>query len=94
MTRTLKTLFAAALLAGATAALAAPPTTVTLPAKNGNVTFDHKAHQTQGCKKCHEGAPKKLELTKETAHKLCWSCHAEQQKGPTEKNCTQCHKKA
>lgn len=94
MTRYLKAFFAAAVLATATAALAAPPTTVKLPAKNGDVTFDHKAHQTQGCKKCHEGAPKKIELTKDTAHKLCWSCHTEQQKGPTGKNCTECHKKA
>jgi len=94
MTRYLKAFFAAALLAGATAALAAPPATVTLNARNGNVTFDHKAHQVQGCKKCHEGAPKKLELTKDSAHKLCLSCHTELKKGPGEKACTQCHKKA
>ncbi len=75
-------------------AFAAPPEVVTLAAKNGAVTFQHKKHQVLGCKKCHEGAPKKLELTKDSAHKLCVTCHTEMKKGPGEKACTECHKKA
>ncbi|BDG07646.1 cytochrome c3 family protein [Anaeromyxobacter paludicola] len=73
---------------------AAPPESVTLKAKNGDVQFPHKTHQALGCKKCHEGAPKKIEFTKDSAHKLCISCHTEMSKGPGEKACTQCHKKA
>lgn len=94
MIRHLKPFLAAVLLASATAALAAPPAVVKLPAKNGDVTFDHKAHQSQGCKKCHEGPPKKMALTKDSAHKLCTTCHAEKAKGPAAKDCSGCHKKA
>ncbi len=76
---------------------APPPAEVTLNAKNGNVTFNHKAHQGQGCKKCHgEGAPGKIELNKDKAHALCGDCHAEKAKGPSPKDakaCTTCHKK-
>ncbi|HTP65676.1 MAG TPA: cytochrome c3 family protein, partial [Geobacteraceae bacterium] len=36
---------------------------MTLPAKNGNVTFDHKKHQEalKDCKLCHEKGPGKIE---------------------------------
>ena len=76
---------------------APPPTEVVLNAKNGNVTFNHKAHQGQGCKKCHgEGAPAKIELNKDKAHALCGDCHVEKAKGPSPKDakaCASCHKK-
>jgi opacity protein-like surface antigen len=67
--------------------------TVVFPAKNGNVTFDHKAHQGRvACKACHgEGAPSKIAIDKDTAHKLCKGCHADMKKGPTK--CGECHKK-
>ncbi|HZZ84508.1 MAG TPA: cytochrome c3 family protein [Anaeromyxobacteraceae bacterium] len=83
-----------AALALAVPAFAAPPEVATLKAKNGDVQFPHKKHMALGCKKCHEGAPKKIELTKDSAHKLCWSCHTEMGKGPSGKVCTECHKKA
>jgi hypothetical protein len=77
---------------------APPPAEVVLPAKPGNVTFNHKAHQGQGCKKCHgEGAPGKIELNKDKAHALCSDCHKEKGKGPADakdaKGCAACHKK-
>ena len=77
---------------------APPPAEVVLPAKPGNVTFNHKAHQGQGCKKCHgEGAPAKIQLDQAKAHALCTDCHKEKGKGPTDtkdaKACGTCHKK-
>lgn len=67
--------------------------TVVMKAKNGDVTFNHKAHGAAvECKVCHgEGTPGKLTLGKDKAHKLCKDCHAEKKKGPT--GCKDCHKK-
>jgi len=91
----LSTLLAVAFVAVASTALAAPPPAeVVLPAKEGNVTFNHKAHQSQGCKNCHGDKVGKIELNKEKAHTLCINCHKEKAKGPAdEKNCAGCHKK-
>ncbi len=77
----------------AATALAAAPDSVTMNAKNGNVTFDHKKHSASGdCKVCHgEGTPAKLTLDKAAAHKLCIDCHKAKAAGPTK--CGECHKK-
>lgn len=74
----------------ATAAMAGD--VVTYDAKPGKVTFNHKAHQTKlgDCKKCHEGTPAKIAMSKDVAHKMCKDCHAKMQ-GPTK--CAECHKK-
>ncbi len=68
---------------------------ITLPAKNGNVSFPHKKHQEllKDCKKCHEKGPGKIQgFGKELAHaKGCKGCHEEGKKGPTK--CGECHKK-
>lgn len=86
-----KVLVIAMLVAFAGSAIAADM--VTLPAKNGNVTFNHKAHQGKmECKVCHgEGAPAKLALDKDKAHALCKDCHTKGNAGPTK--CGECHKK-
>ena len=65
---------------------------VTYENKKGNVTFNHKAHgEKLGCKACHEGAPAKIAIDKNSAHKqLCKDCH-KKQGGPTK--CNDCHKK-
>jgi opacity protein-like surface antigen len=68
--------------------------TMTLPAKNGNITFHHKMHQDmlKDCKICHEKGPGKIEgFGKDFAHKTCKGCHADKGKGPTK--CSECHKK-
>lgn len=58
----------------------------------GKVAFPHKAHMKLGCAKCHEGAPKKIEINKAVAHDvLCKKCHIELKKGP--QGCKDCHKK-
>jgi predicted CXXCH cytochrome family protein len=76
----------------ASAAFAAAPDSVTMKAKNGDVTFNHKAHAAGDCKTCHgEGAPTKVELDKAAAHKLCIDCHKAKGAGPTK--CGECHKK-
>lgn len=83
---------AALVLFSAGAALAAD--VITFPAKNGNVTFDHKMHQAKvaDCKSCHEKGPGKIEgFNKDVAHKSCKGCHAEKGAGPTK--CGECHKK-
>ncbi len=77
---------------GATA-LAFAADTYTYEAKNGTVTFDHKAHQEAlggDCAKCHEGEPAKIEVDKDFGHKTCKGCHKEMN-GPTK--CNDCHKK-
>lgn len=67
--------------------------TVVLKAKNGDITFNHKAHQGKmDCKTCHgEGTPAKIALDKDKAHALCKKCHEEKKAGPTK--CGECHKK-
>ena len=78
-------------LAFAASALAAD--TVVYPAKNGNVTFTHKLHQGKlACKECHgAGAPSKIAIDKDVAHKLCKGCHSDKKAGPVK--CGECHKK-
>lgn len=85
---TLLVAFAAAPALAATA----PTAPSVLKAKNGNVTFNHKSHAKVDCKTCHtKGEPGKMELDKDSAHKLCMGCHKEKGAGPTK--CGECHKK-
>jgi len=87
-----KLLVAAMLVAfAATATFAAD--TVVMKAKNGDVTFNHKAHSgMMECKTCHgEGTPGKMEMDKDKAHALCKDCHSQKGQGPTK--CGDCHKK-
>jgi hypothetical protein len=101
VTKTFAALFVAAALAVAPSALAAAPAgPIVLPAKPGNVTFDHKKHEAAGakCTDCHkddkggdiEGIGK--DLNKDKAHATCHDCHKKQAKGP--QKCGDCHKKA
>jgi flavoprotein len=90
----MKKLIAAAALTLFAANLALAADVMTLPAKNGNITFNHKAHQEKlkDCKICHEKAPGKIEgFGKDFAHKTCKGCHEEKKAGPTK--CGECHKK-
>jgi mono/diheme cytochrome c family protein len=67
---------------------------VTIKAKNGDVTFNHKVHgSAAGCASCHgPNTPGKLSLGgKDAAHKLCIGCHNEKKAGPSK--CLDCHKK-
>jgi len=78
--------------AGVSVAADAPAAPATLPAKNGNVTFQHKTHAAVKCDVCHgAGAPAKMELGKDKAHGLCVECHKKEAKGP--QKCAECHKK-
>lgn len=69
------------------------PETVVLQNKNGDVSFPHQAHQQlTDCKTCHgDKTPGKVDLNRDSGHKLCLGCHKEQGAGPT--SCTGCHKK-
>ncbi|AMV71451.1 cytochrome c3 family protein [Desulfuromonas carbonis] len=89
----MKKLLVATLLVLFAVAPALAVDSVVLPAKNGDVTFNHKAHsETMECKVCHgEGTPAKIELTKDSAHALCKDCHKTKGAGPTK--CGDCHKK-
>lgn len=76
--------------------MAAAADTVTLKAKMGDVTFNHKVHgEKAGCKACHPAEPPaKFALGgKDPAHKLCGGCHAEKKAGPQANKCMECHKK-
>ena len=99
MKTTFAALFAAAALVLAPAAFAAAPDApLTLPAKPGNVTFNHKSHGALKCTDCHkdekggdiEGIGK--DMNKDKAHAACHDCHKKQAKGP--QKCADCHKKA
>ena len=90
----MKNLVIAAMLVAFATSSALAADTVVLKAKNGDVTFNHKAHQDtlKDCKICHGDAkPGKMELDKEKAHALCKDCHTKSAKGPTK--CGDCHKK-
>jgi hypothetical protein len=86
-------------LAFATNAFAAAPDKgISLPAKPGAVTFNHKTHATLKCTQCHKdekgGAIEGFGKTqnKEKAHAACQECHKKEAKGP--QKCADCHKKA
>jgi predicted CXXCH cytochrome family protein len=71
-----KKILIALVFVATTAVAAPPPAEVKLAAKAGEVTFNHKAHQAQGCKNCHgAGAPGKIEGLDKKAHELCSGCH-------------------
>ncbi|HTN52630.1 MAG TPA: cytochrome c3 family protein [Anaeromyxobacter sp.] len=95
MTKYLAALFAA-LFVAVVANAADAPASITFPAKPGNVTFPHKAHQDRGvkCETCHGDAKggKIAGFGKDKAHALCVECHKKEAKGPTK--CADCHKKA
>ncbi len=95
MNKYLAALFAAIFVAF-TAAAAEPPAELKFPAKQGTVTFPHKAHSDRGlkCTTCHAtDAGGKIEgFGKDKAHALCRACHEKEKKGPTK--CADCHKKA
>ncbi|WP_305046628.1 cytochrome c3 family protein [Geoalkalibacter sp.] len=90
MKRFAAVLAVAAFFAGAVYAFAAD--VYTYEAKNGNVTFNHKAHAEKlgDCAKCHEGTPGPIDVTKDWAHQTCTGCHKEMN-GPAK--CNECHKK-
>ncbi|OFZ23330.1 MAG: hypothetical protein A2X94_03780 [Bdellovibrionales bacterium GWB1_55_8] len=94
MKRTQILLTAVALTAGSVIAIASTaPDSVTLKAKNGNITFNHKAHgQKTSCSTCHgETIGKLAPLGMAKGHKMCQECHKAQGVGP--QKCGDCHKK-
>jgi cytochrome c553 len=89
----MKKLLTIALMLAFTAGIAIAADSVVLKAKNGDVTFNHKAHSgSLDCKVCHGDAkPGKIALDKDKAHALCKDCHSKKGTGPTK--CGECHKK-
>jgi len=69
--------------------------TIVLPAKPGNVTFEHSKHKDvkNACLACHtsEQGGKIEGFGKEKAHDICRGCHEQSHAGPTK--CADCHKK-
>ena len=90
----MKRIILAAALVMFSTAVAMAADTMTLPAKNGDITFHHKMHQDmlKDCKICHEKGPGKIEgFGKDFAHKTCKGCHVDKGTGPVK--CSDCHKK-
>lgn len=87
---------APAILLVAVTAFAAEDGADILKLKNG-VTFPHRAHQNYNksdCKQCHRkeiGTGHIPGFSKDGAHRMCRTCHAMKQAGPTA--CKECHKK-
>ncbi len=100
MKNTFFSLVVAVAVAFASSAFAAeaPAKPITLPAKPGAVTFQHKTHANLKCTQCHadekggaiEGFGKTV--NKDKAHAKCQECHKKEAKGP--QKCADCHKKA
>ncbi len=100
MKNTLASLLVAVAVAFASNAFAAeaPAKPITLPAKPGTVTFNHKTHAALKCTQCHadekggeiQGFGKTV--NKDQAHAKCQECHKKEGKGP--QKCADCHKKA
>jgi hypothetical protein len=98
MKRAFASLFVAVAVAFASSAFAAAPGPLKLPAKPGDVTFNHATHKALKCTACHkdekggdiEGVGK--DMNKEKAHAACQECHKKEAKGP--QKCAECHKKA
>ncbi len=77
------------------------PSEIKLPAKMGEITFNHAAHQSRvadcttchhqgegtACSSCHGVKPEAPEA-KKAFHTLCKDCH-KKQNGPTK--CKECH---
>lgn len=89
----MKKMLTIALMLAFTAGIAIASDSIVMKAKNGDVTFNHKAHSgSMDCKVCHGDAkPSKIELDKDAAHALCKDCHSKKGAGPTK--CGECHKK-
>ena len=74
-----------------------PAKTMVLPAKPGDVTFEHQKHMDRdtknSCAPCHATAQGgKIEgFGKEMAHSVCKGCHTDLKAGPT--SCKDCHHK-
>lgn len=88
----MKKLLIIAMLVGFVCSFAYAADEVKFEAKNGTVTFNHKAHGEKfGCEACHEGTPAKIAVDKAAAHgAVCKDCH-KAKGGPTK--CGDCHKK-
>jgi hypothetical protein len=97
VTKTFAALIAAFALSTSAFAATAPSGPVTLPAKPGNVTFNHAKHSALKCTTCHAsdagGAIEGFNKTvnKDKAHATCHECHKKEGKGP--QKCADCHKK-
>ncbi|HEY6006934.1 MAG TPA: cytochrome c3 family protein [Geobacteraceae bacterium] len=85
----------AALFSVGAGVVCAEEQTIVLPAKPGNVTFEHSKHKEvkNACLACHtsEQGGKIEGFGKEKAHDICKGCHEQTKSGPTK--CVECHKK-
>lgn len=72
-----------------------PAKVIVLPAKPGDVTFEHQKHMQMknSCAPCHasEKGGKIEGFGKDMAHSVCKGCHSDQKAGPT--TCSGCHHK-
>lgn len=92
MTKFFSAIFLAFAVFTLAAAADAPAKPVTIPNKNGAITFDHAKHKDVKCETCHgTAAGGKIALTKEKGHKTCLECHKANKDKGAKIDCKSCH---
>ena len=93
MTKTFAAFFLAFAVVTAAAAADMPTKPVTLPNKNGAITFNHDKHKDVKCETCHGDAKgeSKIKPSKEWGHKTCQECHKANKAKGAKIDCKSCH---
>jgi hypothetical protein len=93
VTKLFSAAFLALALVGAAAAAEMPTKPITIPNKNGAITFNHDKHKAVKCEVCHGDAKgeTKITLSKDWGHKTCQECHKANKDKGAKTDCKTCH---
>lgn len=92
MTKYFAALFAALTIATVAIAADAPKAPVTIPNKQGAITFDHAKHAAVKCADCHGATAGKIGAQgKDKGHANCLDCHKANKDKGAKVGCKDCH---